>query len=58
MYMNLYFGIPQIIVTLWLIIGSVSAWTEYSESKYNTITSIIFFMIAFGVLYLGGFYTN
>ena len=58
MYMNLHFGIPQIIITLWLILGSVNAWTEHSGSKYNTIISIIVFMIAFGVLYWGGFYTK
>ena len=56
--MNLHFGIPQIIATLWLIIGGVSAWTKCAGRKYNTITSIIVFMIAFGVLYWGGFYTN
>lgn len=56
--MNLHFGIPQIIATIWLIICSVIAWTKCSGRKYNTITSIIVFMIAFGVLYWGGFYTN
>ena len=56
--MNLHFGIPQIIVTLWLILGSVSMWMKAFGSKYNTITSIIFFVIEFGVLYWGGFYTN
>ena len=56
--MNLHFGIPQIIATLWLIICSVIAWTKCSGRKYNTITSIIVFIIAFGVLYWGGFYTN
>ena len=58
MYMNLHFGIPQIIATLWLIICCVSAWANCIGRKYNTITFIIAFMIEFGVLYWGGFYTN
>lgn len=58
MYMNLHFGIPQIIATIWLIICSVIAWVKCAGRKYNTITSIIVFMVEFGVLYWGGFYTN
>lgn len=56
--MNLHFGIPQIIATLWLIICDVSAWASCFGRKYNTIIFIIIFMIEFGVLYWGGFYTN
>lgn len=53
--MNLHFGIPQIIATIWLIICIVSAWANSVGRKYNTITFIIAFMIEFGVLYWGVF---
>lgn len=56
--MNLHFGIPQIIATIWLIICSVSALANCLGRKYNTITFIIAFMIEFWILYCGGFYTN
>lgn len=56
--MNLHFGIPQIIATIWLIICIVSAWVNNLGRKYNIITFIIAFMIEFGILYWGGFYTN
>ena len=56
--MNLHFGIPQIIATLWLILHNLSVWTKNCGEEYNTLTSIIAFMIEFSVLYWGGFYTN
>lgn len=56
--MNLHFGIPQIIATLWLILHNLSVWTRSFEEEYNTLTPIIAFMIEFGVLYWGGLYTN
>lgn len=56
--MNLHFGIPQIIATLWLILHNLSVWTKSCGEEYNTLTSIIAFMIEFGVLYWSGFYTK
>lgn len=42
--MNLHFGIPQIIATIWLIICIVSAWANNLGEKvqYNNIYYCIY----------------
>lgn len=58
MFVNLYFGIPQIIVTLWLILCGIAQWQKHFGQSYNTVSSMIIFFIEVAVLYWGGFYTK
>lgn len=56
--MNLYFGIPQIIVTVALLCHTVTVWYRHIGETYNELTSIIACAIQFGLLYWGGLYTK
>lgn len=56
--MNLYFGIPQIIITIAVLCQTAMVWHKCIGTKYNTLTSIIACAMWFGLLYWGGFYTK
>lgn len=58
MFMNLYFGIPQIIVTVALLCHTVTVWYRHIGEEDNALTSIIACAIQFGLLYWGGLYTK
>lgn len=56
--MNLYFGIPQIIVTVAVLCQTATGWYRHIGEKYNALTSIIACAMWFGLLYWGGLYTK
>ena len=56
--MNLYFGIPQIILTITILCQTSIVWYKGIGKKYNTLTSFIACVVWIGLLYWGGFYTK
>lgn len=56
--MNLYFGIPQIIITVMILTQTSVVWYKGIGKKYNTLTSFIACALWFILLYWGSLYTK